>query len=44
MYASMPEYRPGLKVGARDVPVLATPNRVLRKVAAWLGERLREGP
>lgn len=44
MYASMPEYRPGLKVGARDVPVLVTPNPVLKKVAAWLRERLKGHP
>ena len=41
MYANMPEYRPGLKVGARDVPVLATPNLVLKKVALWIRQRLK---
>jgi len=40
IYASMPAYVPGLKVGARDIPVLATPNLVLAQVAAWLKERL----
>lgn len=40
IYASMPEYVPGLKVGARDIPVLATPNLVLAQVAAWLKGRL----
>lgn len=44
MYASMPEYRPGLKVGARDIPVLATPNPVLKKTAAWIRQRLRRRP
>ncbi len=41
MYAGMPDYRPGLKVGARDVPVLATPNPVLKKVALWIKQRLK---
>ena len=40
IYAEMPEYRSGLKVGARDIPVVATPNPVLRQVAAWMRERL----
>jgi hypothetical protein len=44
MYASMPDYKPGLKVGARDIPVLATPNPVLKKVAAWIRGRLRGSP
>lgn len=43
IYASMPQYVPGLKVGARDIPVLATPNPVLAQVAAWLKERLKRG-
>jgi len=44
IYASMPEYSPGLKVGARDVPVVSTPNPVLRQVAAWIRERLGRTP
>ncbi len=40
IYADMPEYRPGLKVGARDIPVVATPNPVLKQVAAWMKEKL----
>ncbi len=43
IYASMPQYVPGLKVGARDIPVLATPNPLLAQVAAWLQERLQKG-
>jgi len=43
IYASMPQYVPGLKVGARDIPVLATPNQLLAQVAAWLQERLQKG-
>lgn len=40
IYAEMPDYRPSLKVGARDIPVVATPNPLLQKVAAWLKERI----
>jgi hypothetical protein len=43
IYASMPQYVPGLKVGARDIPVLATPNPLLAQVAAWLNKRLQKG-
>ncbi len=42
LYAEMPEYRPILRVGAREVPVLATPNPLLKEVARWLRERMRE--
>jgi hypothetical protein len=40
MYASMPEYMPVIKVGVMDVPVVATPNPVLRQAAKWLRNRL----
>jgi hypothetical protein len=40
IYAPMPEYRPNLKIGPRDIPVVATPNPLLIKVAAWIKERL----
>lgn len=40
IYAEMPEYRDALKVGARDIPVVATPNPLLQRVAAWMKERL----
>jgi hypothetical protein len=40
IYAEMPEYRAALKVGARDIPVVATPNPLLQRVAAWMKERL----
>jgi hypothetical protein len=40
MFASMPVFNPSLKVGARDIPVLATPNPVLKQVARWMKERL----
>jgi hypothetical protein len=42
IYAPMPEYRPSLKVGPRDVPVVSTPNPVLRQVAGWMKQRLRQ--
>jgi hypothetical protein len=40
IYAPMPEYRPSLKIGPRDIPVVATPNPLLIKVARWIKERL----
>lgn len=36
MFADMPEYSPSLKVGARDIPVLKTPNPLLQEVARWI--------
>ena len=42
LYAEMPDYRPILKVGAREVPILATPNPLLKQVARWLKERIRD--
>jgi hypothetical protein len=39
-FASMPTYTPVLKVGARDIPVVATPNPLLREAAAWLKQQL----
>jgi hypothetical protein len=40
IFASMPEYMPALKVGARDIPVLATPNPLLVQVARWMKSRI----
>jgi hypothetical protein len=40
MFASMPDYVDNLKVGALDIPVVATPNPVLKKAAAWLKGQL----
>ena len=40
IYAPMPEYSPNLKVGPRDIPVIRTPNPVLRQVGGWLNSRL----
>lgn len=37
IFASMPEYRPIIKVGTIDIPVIdVTPNRVLREAANWM--------
>jgi hypothetical protein len=44
MYASMPDYRNHLKVGAIEVPVVATPNPLLKRAASWLRDRLDEKP
>jgi hypothetical protein len=38
MYAEMPEHAPKLKVGPRDIPVVATPNKLLRDAAKWIKE------
>ena len=43
MFASMPNYVEKLKVGALDIPVVATPNPVLKKTAAWLRGQLGSG-
>jgi hypothetical protein len=40
MFAPMPIYKPSLKVGPRDIPVLVNPNPVLRNVATWLKTRV----
>lgn len=42
IYAEMPTYIPRVKVGTRDIPVVATPNPVLRQVAHWMREQLGE--
>jgi hypothetical protein len=40
IYSAMPEYRPTLKVGPRDIPLLINPNPILHQVALWLKRRL----
>jgi hypothetical protein len=40
IYAEMPIYEKFLKVGAREIPVIDTPNPLLRKTAKWLKEKL----
>ncbi|KON30308.1 hypothetical protein AC482_04255 [miscellaneous Crenarchaeota group-15 archaeon DG-45] len=41
IYSAMPEHQAILRVGAREIPVVATPNPVLKHVARWLGEQLK---
>jgi hypothetical protein len=36
IFAIMPEYIPSLKIGPRDIPVISTPNPLLKKAAAWI--------
>jgi hypothetical protein len=40
IYAPLPEYRPTLKVGPRDIPIVATPNPLLIQVAKWIKEQM----
>ena len=40
IYAPLPEYRPTLKIGPRDIPILATPNPLLIQVAKWIKEQM----
>lgn len=40
MYANMPVFHPVIKVGVMDVPVVATPNPVLKQAALWLRNRM----
>jgi len=43
-YASMPTYVNTLKVGAIEIPVVETPNPVLKQVARWMRDQLGEEP
>ena len=38
IFALMPEYMTTLKIGPRDIPVVATPNPLLKKAANWINE------
>ncbi len=40
MYSRMPQFSTPLKVGAIEIPVVSTPNLLLRHVAAWLSQRI----
>ena len=40
IYAPLPEYQPTLKIGPRDIPILATPNPLLIQVAKWIKEQM----
>jgi len=44
IYSLMPEYSPVLKIGAREIPILATPNLFLKDVARWLKEQSGKKP
>ncbi|MBD3171069.1 hypothetical protein GF326_01225 [Candidatus Bathyarchaeota archaeon] len=36
IFALMPDYVPKLKIGPRDIPVVATPNPLLKRAAKWI--------
>jgi len=38
IFALMPNYIPTLKIGPRDIPVVATPNPLLKRAAKWIRE------
>jgi hypothetical protein len=40
IYAPLPEYRPTLKIGPRDIPIVATPNPLLIQVAKWIRQHM----
>jgi len=40
IYAPLSEYRPSLKIGPRDIPIVATPNPLLIQVAKWIKEQM----
>jgi len=44
IYAPLPEYRPTLKIGPRDIPIVTTPNPLLIQAAKWIKEQMsRQG-
>jgi hypothetical protein len=43
IYAPMPEFHSSLKIGPRDIPVVATPNTLLIEAAKWMKKHI-EGP
>ena len=42
IYAPMPEYREKLSVGPRDIPVVETPNPLLKTVASWIKKHMEK--
>ena len=38
IFALMPNYGPTLKIGPRDIPVVSTPNPLLKRAAKWIKE------
>lgn len=43
IFTLMPEYTPMIKIGAREIPILATPNPILKQVAKWLRDHSTRG-
>ena len=42
IYAPMPEYKEKLSVGPVDIPVVETPNPLLKTAASWIRERMKK--
>jgi hypothetical protein len=40
IYAPIPEYKEKLSVGPVDIPVVETPNPLLKTAAGWIRERM----
>jgi hypothetical protein len=40
IYAPLSEYRPTLKIGPRDIPIVTTPNPLLIQAAKWIKEQM----
>ena len=40
IYAPLHEYRPTLKIGPRDIPIVTTPNPLLIQAAKWIKEQM----
>ena len=38
MFAIMPKYSTTLKIGPRDIPIVSTPNPLLKNAAVWIKE------
>ncbi|MCJ7732157.1 hypothetical protein MUP51_07545 [Candidatus Bathyarchaeota archaeon] len=38
IFAVMPEHAHSLKIGPRDIPILPTPNALLKRAAKWIKE------
>jgi hypothetical protein len=42
IYAPMPEYQPKLRVGPMDIPVVETPNLLLKRAALWIKQQIKQ--
>ena len=38
----MPEYKEKLSIGPRDIPVVETPNPLLKTAASWIREKMEK--